>query len=155
MQPRLNDSQFHHSFHYRVRSHECDRQGVVHNAKYLEILEIARIEFCRDVLHIPIDPWSFVRHHKFFFVRNAIDYFSPAMFDEEMTIWTRVSKIGRTSVTMEQIVNSPRDGRRMIECEAVMVSVDPDTNMPIELTEDLKARVRAQDGYDDIPPIAT
>jgi hypothetical protein len=36
-----------------------------------------------------------------------------------------------------------------------MVSVDPDTNTPIELTGDLKDRVRAQDGYDDIPPIAT
>ena len=84
-----------------------------------------------------------------------MDYFSPVLFDEEMTIWTRVSKIGRTSVTMEQIINSPRDGRRILECEAVMVSVDPDTNTPTELTDTLKARVRAQDGYDDIPPIAT
>ena len=155
MQPRLDDKLFHHSFHYRVRSHECDRQGVMHNAKYLEVLEIARIEFCRDVLHFPIDPWTFVHHHKFFFVRNAMDYFSPVLFDEEMTIWTRVSKIGRTSVTMEQIINSPRDGRRILECEAVMVSVDPDTNTPTELTDALKARVRTQDGYDDIPPIAT
>ena len=155
MQPRLNDTLFHHSFHYRIRSHECDRQGVVHNARYLEILEIARIEFCRDVLHIPIDAWTFATHHKFFFVRNALDYFSPVVFDEEIVIWTRVSKLGRTSVTMEQIVNSPRDGRRILECEAVMVSVDPVTNLPIELEADLKQRVQSQDGYNDIPPIAT
>lgn len=128
---------------------------MVHNARYLEILEIARIEFCRDVLHIPIDATAFVDHHKFYFVRNALDYFSPATFDEELTVWTRVSKIGRTSVTMEQIVNSPLDGRRVLECEAVMVSVDPLTNTPIELTPQMKERVRAQDGYDDIPPIAT
>lgn len=155
MQPRLNDKLFHHSFHYRVRSHECDRQGVVHNARYLEILEIARIEFCRDVLHFPIDAGAFAQHHKFFFARNAMDYFSPAVFDEELTIWTRVSRLGRTSVTMEQIINSPRDGRRVLECEAVMVSVDQHTNTPTELTEEMRQRVLAQDGYDDIPLIAT
>lgn len=155
MQPRLNDQLFHHAFHYRVRSHECDRQGVVHNARYLEILEIARIEFCRDVLDIPIDPWTFATHHKFFFVRNALDHFSPAVFDEQLVVFTRVSKLGRTSVTMEQIVNSPLDGRRVVECESVMVSVDPTTNTPLPLTDDLRAKVNAQEGYDDLPLIAT
>jgi len=135
MQPRLDRALFHHEFHRRVRSHECDRQSVVHNAKYLEMLEVARIEFVRDTFGILMDEGTFVTHDKFFFVRNAIDYFSPARFDEELRIYTRIAKIGKTSVTFEQIMNAAADGRRVIESESVMVHVDPKTNLPIEVPE--------------------
>lgn len=155
MTPRLNSALFHHSVHHRVRSHECDRQSVVHNARYLEILEVARIEFCRDVLNLPIDVGTFVEHHKYHSVRNALDYFYPARFDEELVIFTRVSKVGRTSITFEQIINSPVDGRRVVEGEAVMVSIDPITNEPSPIADALKDLIRAQEGYSDIPPIAT
>jgi acyl-CoA thioester hydrolase len=141
MEPRLSADQFSHLFNYRVRSHECDRQGIVHNARYLEILEVARIEFVRDVLKTPIDDTSFVTHDKYFTVRNAIDYFIPATFDEELTVLTRISKIGRTSVTFEQIINASHDNRRVIESESVMVHVDPVTNLPIPISESYKSLV--------------
>src|SRR4051812_36392541 len=119
MLPEYNESNYSYTTEYRVRSHECDRQGVVHNARYLEILEIARIEFCRDVMQIPMDSGTFASHHKFFFVRNAINYFAPAQFDEELIIYTRVSKIGRTSVGLEQIINRKQSNTRVLECESV------------------------------------
>jgi YbgC/YbaW family acyl-CoA thioester hydrolase len=140
MEPRLDRSLFSHVFQYRIRSHECDRQGIVHNARYLEILEVARIEFCRDVLLIPIDAGTFAHHHKFFTVRNAIDYFSPTVFDEELTVLTRIARLGRTSVTMEQIIVSQRDQRVVLEAESVMVSVDSSTNEPLELSNELRER---------------
>jgi YbgC/YbaW family acyl-CoA thioester hydrolase len=145
---RHERSLFRHEFQYRVRSHECDRQRVVHNARYLEILEIARIEYCRDVLKLPIDPETFVGHHKFFFVRNAMDYFSPAVFDEPLLVLTRISKLGTTSVTIEQIIESVLDGRRVLEAEAIMVSVDPATDRPIDL--DIQLRQRAE-GWEALP----
>jgi YbgC/YbaW family acyl-CoA thioester hydrolase len=143
---RHDRAQYRHEFRYRVRSHECDRQGVVHNAKYLEMLEVARIEYCRDVLHIPIDAGTFAEHHKFFFVRNAMDYYSPAVFDEPLVILTRVAKLGKSSVTIEQIVESERDGRRILEAEAVMVSVDERTDRPIDLDPELRARAEEWEG---------
>lgn len=138
---RHDRSLYKHEFRYRVRSHECDRQGVVHNAKYLEMLEIARVEYCRDILNIPIDAGTFATHHKFFFVRNAMDYFSPAVFDEPLLILTRIAGLGKTSVTIEQIIESERDGRRILEADAVMVSVDETTDRPIELDPELRRRV--------------
>jgi len=146
MLPEYSDRNFRHVFHYRVRSHECDRQGVVHNAKYLEMLEIARIEYCRDALDIPIDPDTFVTHHKFFFVRNALNYFSPARFDEELTIFTRVGKIGRTSVTLEQIINAAGE-RRIVECESVMVSVDPERDEPVEISIELREQAKLYEAF--------
>jgi len=135
MDPRFREVEFSHSFIYRIRSHECDRQGIVHNARYLEILEVARIEFVRKILKTVIDAGSFVSHDKYFTVRNAIDYFSPARFDEDLVILTRISKIGRTSITFEQLINAKADGRRVIECESVMVHVDPVTNEPLKIPE--------------------
>ncbi|MEP7234886.1 MAG: thioesterase family protein [Ignavibacteriota bacterium] len=126
---------------YRVRSHECDRQGVVHNSRYLEILEVARIEFCRDVLQIPMDSATFASHDKYFFVRNAINYFSPAQFDEELVVYTRVPKIGTTSVRIEQIINRKRDASRVLECESIMVLVDEITNLPREIGQDIRDKI--------------
>jgi len=74
------------------------------------MLEVARIEFVRDTFEIVMDQGTFVTHDKFYFVRNAIDYFTPARFDEELLIQTRVAKIGNTSVTFEQIMNAKSDG---------------------------------------------
>src|SRR5690348_10155645 len=130
MEPQYKLTDYGHQFSYRVRSHECDRQGIVHNARYLEMLEIARIEFCRDVLKIPMDSGTFATHHKFVFVRNAMNYFSPAKFDDDLVIYTRISKIGTTSVSLEQIMNKADTGNRMLEAEAVMVLLDDALNEP-------------------------
>jgi acyl-CoA thioester hydrolase len=142
MQPQYRESDYHYQNRYRVRSHECDRQGVVHNSRYLEILEVARIEFCRDILLIPMDEGTFASHHKFFFVRNAVNYFTPAQFDNELVIYTRIAKIGRTSITMEQIINRVRDNIRILEAESVMVSVDERTNEPRPIDDSLRARMQ-------------
>lgn len=141
MQPDYKEQDYHYSTDYRVRSHECDRQGVVHNSRYLEILEVARIEFCRDVVGIPMDSGTFAHHNKFFFVRNAINYFLPAQFDDEIIIYTRASKVGRTSLTLEQIMNRKRDSKRILEAESVMVYVDEVTNEPKELSLELRSKL--------------
>jgi YbgC/YbaW family acyl-CoA thioester hydrolase len=141
MDTQYRESDYTYSTPYRVRSHECDRQGVVHNSRYLEMLEVARIEFCRDVAGIPMDHGTFAQHHKFFFVRNALNYFSPAQFDDELVIYTRVSNIGRTSIALEQIMNHKVSGRRILECESVMVSVDELTDRPKELDAALRQRL--------------
>ncbi len=138
MRTEYNEADYSYTTNYRVRSHECDRQGVVHNSRYLEILEVARIEFCRDILKIPMDAGTFASHHKFFFARNAVNYFSPAQFDEELVIYTRVPKIGKTSVMIQQIINRVKDGSRILECESVMVSVDEKTNEPKDIDESLR-----------------
>ena len=141
MRTEYTEADYSYTTNYRVRSHECDRQGVVHNSRYLEILEVARIEFCRDVLKIPMDSGTFASHHKFFFVRNAVNYFSPAQFDEDLLIFTRVPKIGRTSVMIQQIMNRKSDGSRILECESVMVSVDEKTNEPKDIDQELRRRI--------------
>ena len=142
MEPRFDQKDYRHEFRYWVRSHECDRMGVVHNARYLEILEIARIEYCRDVLALPMDHGTFSEHHRFFFARNAMDYYIPARFDDELLILTRVAALGKTSVRIEQIINDCDTGARVLEAEAVMVMVDDVQNRPKDLDPDLRERVR-------------
>ena len=144
MKPEYRESDYSYTTDYRIRSHECDRQGVVHNSRYLEILEVARIEFCRDVIKIPMDAGTFASHDKFFFVRNALNYFSPAQFDEELVIYTRVSKMGRTSITLEQIMNRKNDTSRILECESVMVSVDEKTNEPREISAAIRNLIQTK-----------
>lgn len=141
MTPRLDPRRFRHTYQHRVRSHECDRQFVVHNARYLEMLEVARVEYTRDVLELPIDAAIFATHHKFFFVKNYLDYYEPAVFDAELTIVTRVSNIGKTSIEMEQIIQ--RGDATLVECISVMVFVGDQTNLPQFVPDEYRDRVRA------------
>ncbi|HET9135592.1 MAG TPA: thioesterase family protein [Candidatus Kapabacteria bacterium] len=138
MEPQYKLTDYSHKFSYRVRSHECDRQGIVHNARYLEMLEIARIEFCRDVLKIPMDSGTFATHHKFVFVRNAMNYFSPAKFDDDLVIYTRISKVGTSSISIEQIIDYANTPKRILEAEAVMVLLDEQTNEPKPIGKEIR-----------------
>lgn len=143
MQPNYKEEDYSYVSYHRIRSHECDRQAVMHNARYIEMLEVARVEFCRDVLEIRMDAWTFATHDKFYFVRNALNYFHPGRFDDELVIFTRVAHLGRTSIRLEQIVNRKNDGRRILEAEAVMVSVDEMTDLPQEIDTKLRERILA------------
>jgi len=85
-----------------------------------------------------MDAGTFATHHKFVFVRNAMNYFSPAKFDDDLIIYTRISKIGTTSISLEQIMNRADTSGRMLEAEAVMVLLDDVTNEPKPIGDTLR-----------------
>ena len=80
----------------RVGFSDTDAQGVVYYGRYNPYFDLARVEYLRalGLLH---------RHGGGDFVMRAndVEYFAPARFDDELEIYARVSRIGRTSVTFE------------------------------------------------------
>ncbi|MFN3336410.1 MAG: acyl-CoA thioesterase [Thermomicrobium sp.] len=87
-------------FPWRVRYRDCDKQGVVYFAVYLEYIEHALMEYFRTLgidLRRTIEEGSF----DWAAVHAEIDWRSPAMFDDELAIGLRVSRIGRSSFDVE------------------------------------------------------
>src|SRR3989441_12261338 len=78
----------------RVGFSDTDAQGIVYYGRYNPYFDLARVEYLRrlELLHRP--------HHGAFVMRaNTVEYFAPAVFDDEIEVWGRCARIGRTSDT--------------------------------------------------------
>ncbi|MBE0645212.1 MAG: acyl-CoA thioesterase [Bacteroidetes bacterium] len=140
----ISADQFRHRFPLRVRFHHVDRMNVVHNLQYFYFFEEARIEYIRE-LGLPMDEQTFLSHDRFFIVRNVCDYFSPAMFDEQLTVLTRIMQVRNTSIMFEHVAVKA-DGTPAARAEHVFVHVDIEKNLPSRVPEHLRERIRIFEG---------
>ena len=108
----MDKSKFKHQTQIRVRNYEVDWQGIVHNANYLLYCEVGRIEYLRQ-LGVTVEMNAIRGPSKVVLVRNEIDYKSPALFDDLITIYTRVAFIKNSSFAMEGILEKASNGQRL------------------------------------------
>ena len=84
----------------RVRTYECDANGHVNNANYLNYLEYARYEFLRDV------DFDYLAMKKagygVYVAKITIDYKKPAVTDDELLVKTWPIKKGAVSGVLAQ-----------------------------------------------------
>ena len=99
----------------RIYYEDTDSGGVVYYANYLKFMDRARTEWLRaegfeqDEL--------IAKENVIFAVRSVqADYLSPARFNEEIVISTRVIKKGKASISVEQIVKRNND----VLCKAII-----------------------------------
>lgn len=87
----------------RVYYEDTDAGGVVYHTNYIKFMERARTEWLRD-LGVEQDELR-DEHGVIFAVRSVqVDYFSPAKFNDELTISSRVIQFGKASISIEQEV---------------------------------------------------
>ena len=88
-----------HEQRLRVRYEETDTMGVVYYAKYMIWMEVGRVNLLRDV-GFGYSEW--VKHElQFPVVQAHVDYKSPARFDDEVLVKTKVASIGNKSIRFE------------------------------------------------------
>lgn len=137
-------SDFRHRHRLRVRYGECDMQGVVFNARYLDYGDIAVTEYWRAV------GFRFTGAEAMeFHVANAtVDFKKPIKPDEVLDLWTRTEKLGNTSLTVLTEIHGARDDgsedlRAVIR--EVQVHVDLAEHRPIPIPDSVKDQFRAFD----------
>jgi acyl-CoA thioester hydrolase len=83
----------------RVRYGECDPQGIVFNANYLLYFDVAFTELWRAA----VGPWQeMVAMGVDAVVAEAnLNFRSPARFDDQLELQTRVAQLGRSAITTE------------------------------------------------------
>ncbi len=74
----------------RVRYPEVDAMGFVHHSRYLQYFELARVELLRSlgVSYADLEKDGIL----FVVVKAAVNYRTPARYDEELAITTKVTK---------------------------------------------------------------
>jgi len=104
----------------RVGFSDTDAQGIVYYGRYNPYFDLARVEYLRTLglLQARGEVGDFVMR------ANDVEYFAPAVFDDEIEVFVRVSRLGRTSVTFEFAAYRLPDEVLMVTAHQTLVYVD-------------------------------
>ncbi|MGH1350556.1 MAG: acyl-CoA thioesterase [Methyloligellaceae bacterium] len=116
----------------RVRWSEVDPQGIVFNPNYLVYVDIVFTEYMRAI-GFPYPAALLKYGADTFAVHTEINFRGSAMFDDELELGARVSKIGRTSMTITAAIF--RGDELLCDVDMVYVSGDPETKKPLPVPE--------------------
>jgi len=133
---------YQHQKSVEIRFGDLDPLGHVNNAKYLTYMEMARITYWRDVCGWNRDTGSL----GMIIARVVIDFKQPLFFNDELTIYSRVSRLGNKSYDIEHVfVRRGKDGQASIATEAstTIVAFDYGAQQSVRVPELWRERILA------------
>ena len=136
---------FEFAWPFRVRYSEVDGQMIVFNAHYLTYFDTAITEYFRA---LPYDYRGQVARmgEDFHTVRTLVEYQRPITFDEDIEVYVRTSRLGRSSITfLLEIHPQGRDDLRATG-EVVWVNTDQETHKSAAVPGDLVEKIVALEG---------
>jgi len=120
----------------KLRYADTDRQGHVNNAVFSTMLETGRVE----LLYAPGSP-LFAEGCAFVIASLYLDFHGEITWPGQVDIGTRVSNIGRSSVTLEQGVF--QDQQCVASAQTVIVQMNESTRRSHPLNEMALSRLGA------------
>jgi acyl-CoA thioester hydrolase len=133
---------FKYSAFARVGFSDTDAQGIVYYGRYLPYFDQARVEYHR---HLEMLPQS-QRDRELVMRASTIEYFAPAVFDDLLEVFIRVSRIGRTSVTYECAAYRYDDDLLMVTAQQTLVLVDLAERKACPVPDWFREKIRAFEG---------
>jgi acyl-CoA thioester hydrolase len=129
----------------RVGFSDTDAQGIVYYGRYLPYLDLARVEYHRKLGLLGME----IGEPGVEFVMRActIEYHAPAVFDDELELFIRVARIGRTSATYECAAYRG-DDVLLVTATQTLVLVDLEERKACEIPEHFRETIRAFEGDD-------
>ncbi|PZP85951.1 MAG: tol-pal system-associated acyl-CoA thioesterase [Azospirillum brasilense] len=122
----------------RVYYEDTDAGGIVYHSNYLNFCERARTEWLRHLGNGR--DWLREEFGLIFVVRRAsIDWRKPARLDDLLLVETRMTKLGRVRMHMDQTIT--RDGVVLATVQIELVCIDHAKFAPVELPESLLAHL--------------
>lgn len=134
--------EYRHRTSVQVRFRDIDAFGHVNNAVFLSYVELARIRYLLDVIQ---PPTRFDRL-PLILARVELDFRSPIEFGEEVTVETRVERIGSTSFAMRHRMTAGPDGRLAGDVQTVLVAYDYGSARPIAVPDDWRTKIGQYEG---------
>ena len=146
--PRDLVGEFRHRTTVDVRFADTDSMGHVNNAVYLTFVESARIAWWRAATGEPLEREA-GRRDGLILAEADIAFRSPVFFEEIVTIETRATRLGRTSLGLDHRLTASRPGgsaRLVAVCRSVIVRYDYVAEVPVGWPEAIVERVEEFEG---------
>ena len=129
----------------RVRWSEGDAQEIVYNARYFDYIEVAQAEYFRN-LGIALYDGESRRRFDTATVKATLEFKSPARIDDLLDVYTRVSRIGSASFTMESELYRECSNELLMRAELVYVNYDSDARASRLVPDDIRGAIEAMEG---------
>jgi acyl-CoA thioester hydrolase len=145
--------EYRHRTVVQVRFRDIDAFGHVNNAVFFTYVELARIRYLLDVLQ----PSTGFDRMPLILARVELDFRSPIAFDEDITVETRVERIGRSSFEMRHRMTAGPEGRLAGDVQTVLVTYDYAEARPMPVPDDWRRRLAEYEGRSlegDAAPVA-
>ena len=138
-------SDFEFAWPFRVRYAEVDGQMIVFNAHYLTYFDTAITEYFRA---LPYDYRGQVTRtgEDFHTVRTLVEYQQPIVFDEDIEVCLRTSRLGRSSLTFLLEIHPQGLDDLRATGEVVWVNTDQTTHKSAAVPAQLADKLRAYEG---------
>ena len=129
---------YRYSFHTRVGFDETDAAGIVYYGRYMPYFDRARVAYLR---HLDLlDGGRGVGVARFVMRAQHVAYHAPAVFDDELEVFVRVRRIGRTSITWEFDAVHLGSDTHLASASQTLVHVDGDRR-PLEVPAQVRTQV--------------
>ena len=128
-----------HTHPLRVYYEDTDAGGIVYHANYLKFCERARSEWVRG---LGIDQRALKAERGLIIVvrRMEVDFLRPALYDDALTVTTRLRILGGARIELDQSVLRGPD--TLFTAAVTLVCVGPD-GRAARLPDDLRAALQA------------
>ena len=123
---------------------DTDAQGIVYYGRYLPYFDLARVEYHRHLGVLGIEVGT--EGQEFVMRALSVEYFAPAVFDDLIDVYVRVSRIGRTSATYELAAYRARDDVLMVTATQTLVLVDLEERKAVPIPDSYREKIRSFEG---------
>ena len=141
----MSKSDFRFAWPFRVRYAEVDGQKVVFNAHYLTYFDTSITEYFQA---LPFDYMGRVEltGEDFHTVRTLVEYKKPILFNEDIEVHVRVSRVGRSSLTFLLEIHPKGNDDLRATGEVVWVNTDQTTHSSVSVPDELRDLLTAFEG---------
>ena len=131
-------------FRSRVYFSDTDAGGIVYHGKYLDFAEHARTELLRTLLP-SLSQNALKETEKMIFVIKEINivYEKPGYLDDEITVRTKVLKVQRFSVLLEQTISRGDDGDVLAKLTVKAATINSLTKQIMMVPNEVIATLKA------------
>lgn len=107
---------------FHVRDYECDFQGIVNNAVYLNYLEHTRHEFAK---HVGLDVVELARRKiNLVVVRAELDYKRPLRSGDTFVVGTNLERISRVRLAFKHTIYLENNEQLILQARIIVVAMN-------------------------------
>lgn len=131
---------FKHKVSIQLRFKDIDKMGHVNNANYLTYIELARVKYFEEVVGTD-KKWS--QQVGIILARIEIDYKAPVFLHDTIFVYTRCSRLGSKSLTLDWAVVREKSGKEetVAQGTAVLVCYDYAHEKTIAIPEEQRRAI--------------
>ena len=112
--------------------------------RYLPYFDRARVEYHRNLGLLGLKVGK--EGNEFVMRALTVEYYAPAVFDDLIDVYVRMSRIGRTSATYELAAYRERDDVLLVTASQTLVLVDLQERKAVPIPESYRETVHAFEG---------